>query len=692
MAARNPFRIRNVFVLVGFIWIAIFLIWNQDVVRTVKTSAITSITETSQAPVSSSGEVASASLPDAASNKPVVNNNLQNLQVSSSTIKSILAAPAPVTHNLELTISHHEMAPDGVIKKMTLINGLFPGPIIRARKGDRLRIRVTNDLDNFDESTSLHFHGLHQRGTNVMDGVPGVTQCGIPPESSEFVYEFDLAQSGSFWYHSHSRLQRVDGAFGGLVVYDNDESYQIERDYDEEIYIVLHDHYHAEGKELFDWYLGEQSSGFEPVPDSGLVNGAGHVDCDRVRRKHSCDSPPRKRPMFQFERGKRYRLRILNASAFAEITMSIDDHEMDIIEVDSTEVERYSVHMLTIAPGQRYSTIVLADSVLEAVMMRLQIQTSCFQYRPPALDKDFDTVIKYVTPETSSVSRFVKKLLKRDQADVEIEGDSYDPAEVDSISWEDALPEAECIDIDETKLVPIKSASVPDFTVRYKISPKTLNLERVQQAPFGFINRTTFQPAIGAPNIQVAFGKANILDTVTVPTVTGRDNDPVWGGAQLVTQIPHGAVVEMVINNSDDNAHPFHLHGHDFWVLRSYGERVAGEGRWREEYAEKYNTENPILRDTVTIPRRGHVVIRFVADNPGIWAFHCHIAWHLAAGMLMQFATGLDKFNPDSISDIMLDHCAMERDLGERLLRPLPGDEYRQRKQNKQGNPQDPED
>lgn len=358
--------------------------------------------------------------------------------------------------------------------------------------------------------------------------------------------------------------------------------------------------------------------------------------------------------------------------------MSIDDHEMDIIEVDSTEVDSYSVHMLTIAPGQRYSVIVLADSLLEAVWMRLQMQTSCFQYRPPALDKNFDTIIEYRKPETA-VSRFVKKMFKR-----EVE-EEFDPALIDSLSWEDALPENECLDLDESKLAPVVSASVPDYTVRYKISPKVLNLERVQQAPFGFINRTTFQPAIGAPNIQVAFGKALIEDTVLVPTVTGRDDDPIWGGAQLVTEIPHGSVVEMVINNSDDNAHPFHLHGHDFWVVRSYAELVAGEGRWREEYEEQYNIENPIRRDTVTIPRKGHVVIRFVADNPGIWAFHCHVAWHLAAGMMMQFSTGLDHFDSSTIDGVMLKHCEAERNLGERLLRPIPGDEYRTRTQNVQG-------
>lgn len=229
------------------IWAAILAVWNQDAVRSAADIAISSVST-----------VATSSLP-----RIYVDNNQQNLQVSADTIAAIMSAPAPVTHDLIWTIAHDTLSPDGVIREMTLINKLFPGPIVRARKGDRMRIRVKNNLEQFDENTSLHFHGLYQRGTNVMDGVPGVTQCGIQPNTEDFVYEFDLTQSGTFWWHSHSHLQRVDGAFGGLIVYDQEDHYQIRRDYDEEIFIILHDHHHATGMAMYDWYLSKDSAGYE---------------------------------------------------------------------------------------------------------------------------------------------------------------------------------------------------------------------------------------------------------------------------------------------------------------------------------------------------------------------------------------------------------------------------------------------
>lgn len=88
----------------------------------------------------------------------------------------------------------------------------------------------------------------------------------------------------------------------------------------------------------------------------------------------------------------------------------------------------------------------------------------------------------------------------------------------------------------------------------------------------------------------------------------------------------HGETVDVLIDNFDDGNHPFHLHGHKFWVLGQgrgyYNGSVVGEG---------------IMRDTVSVEQYGWVLVRFTADNPGMWALHCHIVWHMEAGMLMQF-------------------------------------------------------
>ncbi|KAK9377146.1 Cupredoxin [Lipomyces chichibuensis] len=528
-------------------------------------------------------------------------------------------------------VARHVLSyPDGVAKSMVLVNRLFPGPTIRANKGDTLLVHVNNHLN---ESTSLHFHGLHQRGTNAMDGVPGVTQCGIPPGES-FTYRIVLSQSGTFWWHSHSSTHRIDGMAGAMVVYDlGEEQYQLGRDYDDEVIMFLQDYYHAPGEDMFNWYLSRSSAGFEPVPDNGLVNGRAFRNvCSRTHELYPCSSIEDVRStQFNFVRGKKYRLRVINAAAFAEINVSLDRHVLRVIEADSSETESTDVHFAPIAPGQRYSFIVTAESSgpVSQVTLRADMNTNCFNYRNPTLDPEIRALVNLVDDSSSIVKR--------------------------ATIW---LRSLFCRDLDPNLLVPVSfgphSDPVPPFDYRVQVWTKTLKLERVNLAPFGFINRTSFMPAIGAPNLHVALGLVDAVATVPVPTVGGKKNTETWGGDQLVVpismkdQMKKSQVIELVINNPDESAHPFHLHGHDMWLIRAFSGN-AGLGGWKPKYEAEYVVENVVPRDTIVVPRLGHAVVRFKVsdDNPGIWAFHCHILWHLRAGMMMQFAVGLDKLDED---------------------------------------------
>jgi iron transport multicopper oxidase len=92
--------------------------------------------------------------------------------------------------------------PDGLAeRKIVGINGQWPLPVIEVDKGDRLIVNMYNGLG--DKSTSIHFHGMFQNGTNDMDGASMVTQCPIPPGSS-FTYNFTVNQHGTYWYHCHT--------------------------------------------------------------------------------------------------------------------------------------------------------------------------------------------------------------------------------------------------------------------------------------------------------------------------------------------------------------------------------------------------------------------------------------------------------------------------------------------------------
>lgn len=120
-----------------------------------------------------------------------------------------------VVRQYEFNITLASAAPDGLYKPMILVNGQSPGPLIEANTGDTIRVQVNNQMPN--TSTSIHFHGIDQRNSTWMDGVVGITQCGIPPGRS-FTYEFALLeQRGTFWYHSHAGVQYTDGLYGPIV-------------------------------------------------------------------------------------------------------------------------------------------------------------------------------------------------------------------------------------------------------------------------------------------------------------------------------------------------------------------------------------------------------------------------------------------------------------------------------------------
>jgi len=167
---------------------------------------------------------------------------------------------------------------------------------------------------------------------------------------------------------------------------------------------------------------------------------------------------------------------------------------------------------------------------------------------------------------------------------------------------------------------------------------KTSKLAKYGNHPKGFINQTSWSPQ-DPPLLSIA---RNLWDKnqLVVPVYrnhnsVGRENEneyqdsnePLW--------------VDVIINNLDDGGHPFHLHGHSFYVLETHrAERGWGSYKYYGKEFE-FNIQEgigmPVLKDTVLVPRRGYAIVRFLADNNGIWMLHCHMLVHLGSGMAMAF-------------------------------------------------------
>lgn len=199
---------------------------------------------------------------------------------------------------------------------------------------------------------------------------------------------------------------------------------------------------------------------------------------------------------------------------------------------------------------------------------------------------------------------------------------TFEPTE--SADWASAV-DIVCEDLVTAALVPRAVTAAPSPDVAYTIEVSfQIGAYALDKA---YINSTSWvSQKVPTLNQAVAGLHADNSSFSAAGLSTAFDQS-----SQFVIDVPNYQVVDILINSLDEGAHPFHLHGHQFWIMASDS---TGDFNWATY--KDLNTTNPMRRDTLTIDAYGWALIRFKADNPGMWALHCHISWHMEAGLLMQ--------------------------------------------------------
>jgi FtsP/CotA-like multicopper oxidase with cupredoxin domain len=453
-----------------------------------------------------------------------------------------------------------------------------------------------------DEGVAIHFHGLHMRGSNDMDGAIGFTQDPIPP-GGVFSYQFRISndQAGTFWYHAHDHVQRGDGLFGGFVIHRGPDKAKSRpqipaNQYDEERIMMVGDWYHRPAKDALAWYMRSGSFGIEPVPDSMLINGVGAYNCSSAvpaRPVECAQIAGNQVPGSEFSSAKTYRLRIINTGMLAGISLSMPGASLNVIEIDGGHgvagEESSSVGILY--PGQRVDLLVKWRSSSSTSTLTIDFDEEAFRVPNLAL---------------STSQTFPVHIL-------DLKSDDNGPRE--PLHFD--LREVRSQGFRGTKLLPTLAKHT------FVLYTTTLKLARLSNVPHGFMNHTTWEPQ-SPPLISIPRSEYNSHQLVPSIPIS---SPPAW--------------VDVVLNNLDDDNHPFHLHGHDTYILQTYSSSY-GWGSWNPFETDvapggPLNFVDPVARDTFIVPRRGYVVLRFRADNAGLWMFHCHVLWHQASGMAMGF-------------------------------------------------------
>ncbi|KAF2032223.1 hypothetical protein EK21DRAFT_110167 [Setomelanomma holmii] len=518
----------------------------------------------------------------------------------------------PTTREYTWVIQDYILNPDGVYRPMILINATFPGPLIECNEGDEIVVHVHNQATN---ATSIHWHGLFQNGTNHMDGTTGVTQCAIPPGHS-LTYRFNVTgQTGTYYYHSHVSMQASDGLVGPLVIHPTGATgKELQRmEYEQDRVVLLSDHYYDLSSELLMRYLAPGSENDEPVPTSALINGHSVRDCADLPNRN-CSTAGLTRAMFDVSSTKSTRLRIINVGAFAEFSLQIDEHEFHVTEVDGTDVLPQSIHRLNINPAQRYSIILSRppDSNKDTYWMRARMVTHCFAYEEPELQEEVWTIVRYLD-DTSAQKPITEQSLPQ------------------SLDWPDII-EVECRDLNTSTLTPALAVPAPP-TVDHNVYLRSSFQIRDWRLSRGYLNDSTFRINASQPILHTLLDSphpASTQDGISTALFNPQ--------TQLIYQTSGTPTIDILIHNFDDGNHPFHLHGYKFWVL------AQGHGYPPSNLQDTLDLRNPLRRDTVSVESYGWSLVRFVADNTGAWAFHCHIGWHMEAGLGMVFVSRMEEW------------------------------------------------
>ena len=598
------------------------------------------------------------------------------------------ASAPPQERFFDWTVERADMAPDGVKRLMYTINGQFPGPMMEVTEGDTLIVKVRNHIfDNYkvppppmssklldvhpegtDRKISIHWHGLSMRGMQVMDGTSAVTSCALTP-GDEHTYRFVVQPEdvGTHWYHSHVGTSRADGLWGMLIVHARDDERKVlkerapahETHWDEEVAIAVGDHFHDMGPESLARYVSRWLQKAEPVPENALINGKHIFSCHHSRLSGvPCPAGDVDQvgeyTSFHFRPDRNYRLRLVNVGSLADITFSVDGHTMTVIEADGTLVEPMKVHRIPISPGQRYSVILHRepDAKMDRMWMRAEMSHECFQYTNPVMELESKAVVVYDGKTASwkdsenhmfplrlrSYRRKVSEFIFHHKRTLKLPTSKAWSPNVTDVG----IPTEPCHDLEPDTLVPLIPDPAPELHLdqgdkREFVYVTVPILEKYSIVPMGFMNGSTWRQYghRGRDRQPILHRIAHANST----EVEDWYNYDVLEPLHELVASPHPSkpvVFELVINNQDDSPHPFHLHGHKFWVMET-GEMDPQFGGfdYYEDVGQVYPLDRRMKRDTVVVPMMGHAVIRWVADNPGVWAFHCHMMVHLASGMAM---------------------------------------------------------
>ncbi|AQR73924.1 copper resistance system multicopper oxidase [Sphingomonas sp. LM7] len=516
----------------------------------------------------------------------------------------LAAAPSLSGNDITLHVAHQMLTVDGRRSHAIAVNGTVPAPLIRLREGQQAQLHVVNDLD---EETSIHWHGLIL--PFQMDGVPGISFPGIPART-RFTYQFPVVQSGTYWYHSHSGLQEQMGHYGPIVI---DPTGLDPVAFDREHVIVLSDHSPLHPHQIF-LKLKQQPGIFNRQRQTLAGQLAGKDQSPRDRREWGNmrmdptdiadvtgatytylvnGHGPRDNWTGLFRPGERVRLRIVNASAMTIFNFRIPGLRLSVVQADGQNVRPVEVDELQITIAETYDVIVtpteeraytiVAESVDRSGMARATLapRAGMIAAVPPLRPRPIATM----------------KDMGMDMSGMNHAGMGHDMAMRDGAN------------APQVRLGPGVQTIAPMPVDRTGDPGQGLDDVGHRVLTYRDLVALTPNPDVRAPSRTLEIHLTGNMERY-MWSFDGEKLSEVRKPIAFTT----GERLRVTLINDTMMSHPIHLHGHFF-------ELVTGHG----DHSPRKHTVN-------VLP--GGKVSWDVTAVAGDWAFHCHMLYHMHAGMM----------------------------------------------------------
>ena len=556
--------------------------------------------------------------------------------------------PTVSGNDITLRVARQTMTIDGRVQRAIGINGTVPGPLIRLKEGQRARLTIVNTLD---EESSIHWHGLLV--PSEYDGVPGISFPGIAAGST-YVAEFPVRQNGTYWYHSHSGLQEQLGLYGPIVI---DPAGADPVAYDREHVVVLSDHSATDPATLYRrMKLGEGYYDFQKQTLSGLLAGRDQSLKERLKWGAMRMSPtdiadgtgaaytylvnghgPEDNWTALFTPGERVRLRIINASAMTTFNVRVPGLPLTIVQADGqnvmpVETDEFQIGVAetydaVVVPGDRAYTLV-AESVDRSGMARATLapRSGMAAPVPPLRNRPLATMADMGMGGIAMASKRAIDPSAEQNRSARLGGHVDGPTiSGQAMAGMDhgAMGHAAMPGMDHG------SMAMRDFAHAPQVD-RNPGVQTISPMP---VDRTGY-PGQGLEDVGhrvLNYRQLMALDRnpdTRAPSrqldihLTGNMERFMWsfdGEKMSDTMAPYpfrlGERVRVRLVNDTMMAHPIHLHGHFFELVTGHGDHAP-------------------RKHTVIVQPGGIVSWDLTADAEGDWAFHCHMLYHMQAGMM----------------------------------------------------------